>query len=156
MATNKKFSIADLAAFTALVSVFLAGTVWIRESEVLNSTNYIPLLVPIDFVFELGFGFAPFFGLALLLTVFVLLVRVSPGPYTVFLYLAFLAVGFTITDPAITRHFVTLLIVSISSVLECGLRNRSASWIAMSMITFGITLCYYLIVIASAACLSLR
>ena len=152
-----KFSIANLATVVVSISVFLAGAMWLRESQVLDSTNYLPVFFPfpIDSVFLIGFGFAPFVGLGLLAAHIFLMVWRSPKPHTAILFLGFLIFGFAIPESATTRHFVVLLATSTASVIECRLRTHSDYWFLMPLACFSITLCYYLVMMAamaSAAC----
>ena len=151
-----KFSIANLATVMVSMSVFLEGAIWLRESQVLDSTNYLPVFFPfpIDSVFLIG-RFASFVGLGLLAAHIFLMIRRSPKPHTAILFLGFLIFGFAIPESATTRHFVVLLATSAASVIECRLRTHSDCWFLMPLTCFSITLCYYLVMVAamaSAAC----
>lgn len=153
MPVSIKFSIADVARVMVSISVFLTVAIWLRESEVLDSTNYLtkhlPFFIPVEILFQIGLGFAPFFELGMLAALIFLLMRWSPKPHTIILYLVFLVFGFAIPESASTRHFIILLVVSTTSIVECRLRARSDYWFLMPILCFGITLCYYLILTAA-------
>ena len=147
---NATFTISGLLFFTAFVSASIAAWLWVLQSSLWNSTNYLPNLIPPSIpIIPVGLFFAPLMCIVFTIANIVLLARSSPRPVTPLFFLGLIPLAFMVEESANTRYLAILTLVSATTIIEPIFRNVDSKWKIIASFCFAITFGYYLLIVAA-------
>ncbi|MEM9942962.1 MAG: hypothetical protein AAF939_15470 [Planctomycetota bacterium] len=150
-----KFSIQGLLGITAYVSSMLAAWIWIFESNLWDSTSYLPWLMPPSFhVIPLGLFVAPLLCVVFTIVNVTLVIKSNPRPIIPVLFLSSLPLAFLLEDSGITRYLFLLTLFSTSTLVEPIFRDVDPRWKFIGALSFATTFGFYLLITSALICAS--
>ena len=139
-----QFSTKDLLCFTAVVAVHLSAILWAFRSNAIGLLTIYPRwILPDRSGMLTGVFFTPLFSAVSLVFVAKTLLSRTPKPCSSFLYVAIFACGFFITESAIPKYLVCLLVSAFAILLETFSRQLSAQHFIAGLLSVGIVFANY-------------